>query len=537
MLDRVRKSLMPLAHRRRFQVLLVGEGCLVGIVGGGIVTLYRIALARAEGLMRGILTACGHTPVFVLLWFAALAAIMLVVGKLVELVPNTGGSGIPQTEAEVMGRLNMHWHRIIPTKFVEGVLCTMAGLSLGREGPSVQLGGMSGKAVSRVLKRGRGEERLLVTCGAAAGMSAAFHAPLTGVLFAIEEIHHAFTAPLIISVMASSVVADFFVSQVLGMTPTLNYIFMSTLPHIDYALVVLLGIVMGVLGSLHNAGMFASQGLSKRLGNGYARLAVPFALAGAAAFLAPDLLCGGDAIAELIVNKYGETSLAVLASILVGKYVLTAICFGSGAPGGTLFPLVIMGACAGALYGGIVIGALDMPVAYITNFTLFGIAGLFSAVVRAPVTGIVLVFELSGSFEVLTSVSIVSIIAFVTANLIGTKPFYEKMLGDLLEGQGQTGSEGGLPGEKVLEWFTVGMGSACEGHRIRTIDWPRGVLVVSVTRAGVELMPEANLRLMALDEITVMVNADCEASAMPILVQLTDPDPATELVPGGDDDS
>ena len=96
----------------------------------------------------------------------------------------------------------MPWHRVIAAKFAEGALCAFGGLSLGREGPAVQLGGMSGKAVSKMLRNGRGEERLLVTCGAAAGMSAAFHAPLTGVLFALEEIHKEFSAPLIISVMS-----------------------------------------------------------------------------------------------------------------------------------------------------------------------------------------------------------------------------------------------------------------------------------------------------------------------------------------------
>ena len=126
----------------------------------------------------------------------------LVVAKLVGWEPYTQGSGIPQTDAEVMGRIDMPWYRVMFAKFTEGSLLTLSGLSLGREGPSIQLGGMGGKAVSRALRRGRGEERLLVTCGAAAGMSAAFHAPLTGTLFAIEEIHKEFTPSRIIFAVA-----------------------------------------------------------------------------------------------------------------------------------------------------------------------------------------------------------------------------------------------------------------------------------------------------------------------------------------------
>ena len=137
-----------------------------------------------------------------------MAIIMLIIGKLMLWEPYTAGSGIPQIDAEVAGKVDMPWHKVLVAKFSEGILCTLGGLSLGREGPSVQLGGMGGKAVSRALHKGRAEERILVTCGAGAGMAAAFHAPLTGVMFALEEIHKVFTAPLIISVTISSVVAD-----------------------------------------------------------------------------------------------------------------------------------------------------------------------------------------------------------------------------------------------------------------------------------------------------------------------------------------
>ena len=209
-------------------------------------------------------------------WFAILAVILVVVSKLLLWEPYTQGSGIPQTDAEVIGRMDMPWHRVIAAKFAEGTLCAFAGLSLGREGPSVQLGGMSGKAVARMLKRSRGEERLLVTCGAAAGMSAAFHAPLTGVLFAVEEIHKGFNAPLIVSVMTASVVSDFLVSQVLGVRPVLSLSFAADLPHIDYALVVVLGLACGVLGALTIAVCFLPSACTARLSATFRMRASPF---------------------------------------------------------------------------------------------------------------------------------------------------------------------------------------------------------------------------------------------------------------------
>lgn len=530
-----KSGLSDAIHTRRFQVKLIFEGALVGIVGGGIVTFYRCALSFAEKTMRTALNSHAHTIPFILIWFLALAAIALIVGKLITLVPDTAGSGIPQTDAEVMGRINAHWHRIIPAKFVEGTLVALAGLSLGREGPSIQLGGMSGKAVSRVLKRGRGEERLLITCGTAAGMSAAFHAPLTGVLFAVEEIHKAFSAPLIISVMASSVVADFFVSQVLGMQPTLSYFYVTDLPHIDYILILLMGIVCGIFGCIHNEGMFLSKSLYAKLGERpYVKLLIGFAFAGVAAFVAPQLLCGGDAIVE-IMNQPASVPLKSLVLLLVGKYLLTSICFGSNAPGGTLFPLVVMGGLLGCVYGATIIGITGISTGYLSNFTLLGIAGLFAAVVRAPITAIVLVFELTGSFDALLSVTLVSMISYITANVIGTSPFYEKLVADLLGTLPGGGSFNGDPGEKVISDFVVGIGSIAEGSLIKDLSWPKDMIILTVHRAGLELMPKAETRLMALDELTVLMNSDKESGVEQEVARICEPN-YTMIVSEGEDD-
>ena len=372
-------------NSRRFQLDMVWEGVLVGLAAGGIVTLYRLCLTLAERTLRFIIPFAQAHPMALAGLIALMAACCLVVAKLVSWEPYTQGSGIPQVDAEVMGKLDMPWHRVLAAKFTEGTLLALSGLSLGREGPSIQLGGMGGKAISRLLRRGRGEERLLVTCGAAAGMSAAFNAPLTGTLFAIEEIHKEFTPSLIISAMASAVSADFLVSQVLGVRPVLRLAFVQDLPHVYYVLVLLMGLVMGLLGALHNRGMFLlNEGLYgtvlARVPYG-GRLALPFALTLVAAFAAPLLLDGGDAIVELL--KYPTmVPFLTLVLLLVGKYALTSMCFASGAPGGTLFPLCVMGMLAGAVYGNVLTNTCSMNAMYIVNFMVLGIAGLFSSVVR-----------------------------------------------------------------------------------------------------------------------------------------------------------
>ena len=500
---------------RRFQVDLVLEGALVGLFGGGVVTLYRLSLSWAEKTLRGVTGQIAGNIGLMALWFVFLAALVLLVGKLVRWEPATMGSGIPQVDAEVAGKLDMPWHRVVAAKFVEGTACALGGLSLGREGPSVQIGGMAGKGVSKLLRRNRGEERLLTTCGAAAGMAAAFHAPLTGVLFAIEEIHKQFTASLIISVMASSLVADYLVSGVLGVKPVLSITLAADLPHMDYLLVCALGVVCGLLGALHNRGMFGCQDLYNKITKGvpYLRFLIPFMLAGIIAFAAPDLMCGGDAIIEKCV-RYAGQGFGPLIFLLIGKYLFTTISFGSGAPGGTLFPLVVMGLLTGGVFAVAGNAFIGLDISYYPNFLVLGIAGFFAAVVRAPVTGVVLAFELTGSLDAMLSVSLVSILAYIVANLTKTDPFYEHLLTKQLGIAENDPAVTGMPGDKTFKTILVGAGSRLEGKLVREVPWPDRSRIVVIDRASAEIIPEGETRIEALDELLIIMDADAEDDAM-----------------------
>ena len=499
---------------RMYRIRLVGEGALVGLGVGAVIALYRFLLSHAEEFMRAITQALLGAGVLVVAWFAVLALICLVVDRLMVFEPYTQASGIPQIDAEVAGRIHMPWHRVVPAKLVEGVLCAFAGLSLGREGPSVLLGGMTAKGVSKLVARvtgagGSGHERLLVTCGAAAGMSAAFHAPLTGVLFAVEEIHKEFSTALIISVMTSSVVADFVSSQLLGESPVIHVMVYQTAPHSLYPAVLLMGVVCGLLGFVHNRGMFFVQdrlyGPFERH-TPFVRMALPFLLAGVIAFVWPDLLCGGDAILEHLSDVRTET-LATLCALLVGKYVFTALCFGSGAPGGTLFPLVVMGALVGAIYGICSSSIAGVPDLYVNGFVVLGVAGLFSAVIQAPVTAVVLVFELTGSLEALLATSVVSIVAFVVSTLLKNDAFYEHLYARLIGGlHVSSAGERYLQGHQIIRNHVVGVGSAADGRLVRDVSWPEGALVVTMREAGKKKVVAGDTRITALSELSVVMD-------------------------------
>ena len=200
MADMKKNTSHTIRRAQRFPVILIGEGLLVGIVGGLIVLLYRVALSYAGDWLHAILSYIKGRPIWIAGWFLVLVLLAVVVGKLVKWEPMISGSGIPQVEGEVTGKLRQNWKKVLPAKFIGGFLCLFGGLSLGREGPSIQLGAMTGQGISRILDRGKTEERYLMTCGASAGLAAAFHAPLAGVMFAIEEIHKGFSVSILISV-------------------------------------------------------------------------------------------------------------------------------------------------------------------------------------------------------------------------------------------------------------------------------------------------------------------------------------------------
>lgn len=413
---------------------LLLEGALVGLVAGAVITIFRLLLSAAESALRFITESAAGNPLLIAGWFAILIVVLIVVTKLMAWEPDTSGSGIPQVLAELDGKLDMSWKRVIPAKMAEGTLCAFAGLSLGREGPSVQLGAMSGKVVAETLDRDEDEEHILVTSGASAGMAAAFNAPLAGALFAVEEVRGGFSAPLIVSVLSASAVADLLASEVFGLEPVITFELAEELGLSELWLVVILGLICGLLGVLHNKGMFLSQDLLGRLGSPTARLAIAFALAGVAAFVFPELMCGGDAILELLEEP--ETlAIGLVAALLIGKFVMTAVSFGSGAPGGTLLPLVVMGALTGALFGLYANAVGGVSAEFISNFMVLGIAGLFASVVQAPLTGIVLACELTGSAGSLLPLVLVSLLSYAVAGMLKAEPFYEHLLEGLLAKQ------------------------------------------------------------------------------------------------------
>lgn len=418
---------------RRIPVMLITEGLCVGLIGGFIVLLYRVALTFAGNWLIKILSYIKGNPFRCAVWFLILMALAWIVGRLVKWEPMISGSGIPQVEGEVSGRLSQNWKRVLPAKFAGGFLCMLGGLSLGREGPSIQLGAMAGQGISRALGRGKREEKFLMACGASAGLSAAFHAPLAGMMFAVEEIHKTFSIPILLPVMTASVTADYIASHILGLDPVFHFQITEYLPQNYYWLLILLGILVGVSGVFYNWGMLKAQELYHKIPllKETGRLLIAFLTAGVLGLVMPSVLGSGSGL--IVSLTKGEMVLGMVVLTLVVKFLFSAVSFGSGAPGGIFFPLLILGALLGAVFAMTGAEFFGLDPVYINNFVLLGMTGFFTAIVRAPLTGIILLFEMSGSISQMLSLSIVSVTAYIVATLMRSEPIYDSLLKRILK--------------------------------------------------------------------------------------------------------
>ena len=463
-----------LKRAEHFKTILTAEGFLVGIVAGLVVLLYRVLLEYAGRGMNLVLEYARKYPALLGGWFLALFVLACIVGKLVKFEPMISGSGIPQVEGEMMGKLDQVWWKVLPAKFLGGFLSLFSGLSLGREGPSIQIGAMAGKAVSKALKREKTEERYLLTCGASAGLAAAFHAPLAGVLFSLEEIHKNFSVSVLVSVMTASITADYISGEFLGFTSVFQFDIGQEVAPRYYWHIVILGVLLGVMGLL----------LPEVLGSGHGLI---------------DMAARGNMVLQ---------SLAVLFAV---KFLFSLICFGSGAPGGIFFPLLVLGALLGGMYSTFAVKYMGLEASYISNFVLLAMAGYFTAIVRAPITGIILIFEMTGQVSQMLSMSLVSIVAYLVASGLKSEPIYESLLDSLLRRRGQQVSE--KTGGKILQEFIICHGSPLHKQQIQQINWAGDCLLVAVKRNGTELIPKGKTMLQAGD---VLVTLTDEAHAAPV---------------------
>ena len=526
-----------LDRRKKFKYVLIVEGTLIGFITGALISVFRLMLTGADRL-RGMLVDYVHGggASAAIVCALILTAIAVCVSWLLGREPDIAGSGIPQVEAELRGQKDMCWWRVIAAKMTGCALAIGGGLALGREGPSIQLGSMVGKGVARAGHRLLTEERLLITCGAGAGLSAAFGAPLAGAIFSLEELHRNFSAEVLLTTMAASAAGDFVVANVLGLTPVFGFDIEHGLPLRYYWALILLGLALGVFGGFYNrtiawmqdafekAGKAFSEFACRLLGRRYSiindglhptvpaerlartgRMLMAFALAYILFFAYPEALGSGSGLVGQISR--GEFTLGALAVLLIIKFIFSTASFGSGSPGGIFLPLLVLGAVTGGLFSRL-LGLAGLDQSYITAFVVTGMAGYFAAIVRAPVTGVVLITEMTGDFTTLLPLVLTSLIAYLVAESLGTKPIYtqllERIMGKSPSGRASAGRRASLRDRKTVIDAEVDVGSHMDGRNVAEFGLPLGTLIVSVVRDGIEIIPDGHTILRAGDELEIL---------------------------------
>ena len=414
-------------------VLAVVAGAITGFVGGA----FRWLLVRADHLRLDIVEwshepgGAGWVVPVVVSAVAAGAA-----GVIASRIPLSAGSGIQHVEAVDRGESEPPPGRVLPARFIGGLLSMgLGGLVLGREGPTVHMGAAIGAWCARVARATRDEVRVMQSALSGAGLAVAFNAPLGGAVFCLEEIAHSIRLRYVLWTMAAVSTAVMCSRVVLGDEPDFRILDVpepafSALPVfvVFGGLVSLLGVGYSLLIRLF---LDASDSLSAVPGP--VRAAAIGAVIGGALTVDADLVGGGNELSQALHTGQQLTFLAVVL-ILVVRFVTGPLSYAANTPGGLFAPMLALGALSGVVFS----QALDwirpgMGTQLLPALMLVGMATLFTSVVRAPLTGAVLVMEMTATTSVAVAMFAAGATAVIVAQLCGAPPIYdtlrERMLG------------------------------------------------------------------------------------------------------------
>jgi H+/Cl- antiporter ClcA len=359
---------------------------------------------------------------------------------MVKKAPMTKGSGIPQVKGVLAGYYTFSWLKEIIIKFTAGVISIGFGLSLGREGPSVQLGAETGSGISHIFRRVEADEKYLITCGAAAGLTAAFNAPLAGIMFALEELTKNFSPFMLASIMAACVSADYISCNILGLSPVFNFKNVKPFALNQYLYIIVLGIIIAFIGFIFNKALLKTQDLYNKINiKDWKKPIIAFLIAGILGFILPEILGGGH---NLIINISNENMpISFLFILLTGKFIFTMISYGSGVPGGIFLPMLVIGGLSGNLFGQLMVTYFGMEKEFIITLMVLSMAAIFTSVVKAPLTGCVLILEMTGSMSHFLGLVTVCFITFIVSGILKNEAIYEVLLNRMLKNNKKTISE------------------------------------------------------------------------------------------------
>lgn len=405
---------------------------VVGILAGGVGGAFRALVGKLAELRTAFDSgdlSVGPPDA----WQAALISAGLATAAVWivrRYAPEAAGSGVQEVEGALDGLRPVRWRRVLPVKFGAGALAMGSGLLLGREGPTIQMGAALGRMLSDRFRLNSEHAHVLLAAGAGAGLTAAFNAPLAGMLFVIEEMRPQFhySAISVQAVLVACAAADVVVRILLGGAFVLPMEAFPAPPMASLWVFPVFGALIGAIGYGFN---FALVRMVDRVGRSseWQRLVFAGLLGGFVGWLAmeiPAAAGGGEALVERALS--GVIPTAFLLLFFLGRFALTIASYGTGAPGGIFAPMLALGTLFGLWFGQVSHGLFPALVDHPQVFTVAAMGALFSATVRAPITGIALAMELTGSYQQLLPIILTCVPATLVAHGLGGMPIYTLLL-------------------------------------------------------------------------------------------------------------
>ena len=492
----------------------------VGLLTGLVAVPYHYLLYYLFHLRSGFFAShpawYWHIPLFLFSW-GILVFVMWLVGKM----PLIGGGGIPQTRGVINGRITYR-HPFIEmvSKFVGGILSFAAGLSLGREGPSVQIGSYVGSLVSRWTHILKGEQKQLLAAGAGAGLAAAFAAPLASSLIVIESIER-FDAPKTaittllagVTTLLAGVVAGVIATLVFPVNPyhliEVSEPALAFWVQMKYFLI--LAVIISIVGKLYAAIMISFKRVYSAVKSPTSVKMFYLVLVAYIISLMQVNLTGGGEQFLLAQAQNGSTQIMWVTAVMLLHFVFSVFSVSSGLPGGSFIPTLVTGGLLGQIVGlvGVRYGVIGQEnVSYIM---LVSMSAFLVAVVRTPLTAIVLITEITGHFEVFYPSVVVGGLTYYFTELLQMKPSNVSLYEDMIH----------APDFKEEKRYTLSVeimtDSYLDGKLVDELSLPERCVIINVHRDGKNLVP-AGTRLIPGDQVQIeMDSQDIEKLYEPLV--------------------
>ena len=479
----------------------VARGILVGLIVGVIVGSFRFFIEESFHFVQHLYKDQANWIINLFIILIMYIFIIFLSARLTRSDKDIKGSGIPQVEAELKGLMSLNWWSVLWKKYILGILAIASGLMLGREGPSIQLGAVGGKGIAKWLKASPVEERSLIASGAAAGLAAAFNAPIAALLFVVEEVYHHFSRFFWVSTLAASLVANFVSLLIFGLTPVLDMPDNIPLMSLDqYWIYLVMGIILGVSGYLYEKAVLNVSlvydwiGKHLHLDRAYYPLLAFILIIPVGIFL-PQILGGGNQVVLSLTEQ--DFSFQILLIYFIIRFIWSMISYGSGLPGGIFLPILALGSLLGALVGVICVNLGLASQQQFPIFVILGMSGYFGAISKAPLTAMILVTEMVGDIRNLMPLGMVTLVAYIVMDLLKGAPVYEAMLEKMLP---ESATD---DGEVTL--IEIPVSDKIAGKQVHELNLPHNVLITTQVHNGKSKTVNGSTRMYLGDMIHLVI--------------------------------